>query len=118
MASKSEAKQLAGELLRLVPVGQSMQAQHDAKMGEAYDEVWGRLESLGVPVWDKDDEMPDEVTPYFVYLMAHNKMDLYGISDSLYVRIANRVGPEGQNALIEIKALMEEPYYTNAMTDY
>lgn len=118
MASKTEAKQLAGELLRIVPVGQALQSQHDVKMGEAYDEVWARLENLGLPVWEKTDDMPDEITPHFVGLMALNKMNLYGISDSLALRILSQTGQDGNLALMEIKALMSEPFTTNEATDY
>ena len=119
MASKAETQQLCGELLRLVPIGQTLQSHHDARMSEAYDEVYAELEALNLPVWATDAEMPDEITPHFVNLMAYNKADLFGISDSLYQRILVKVGNEGQKAKDAIKALMNAAYYNNDdPTDY
>lgn len=119
MASKVEAKQLAGELLGIVPIGQAMQSQHNVKMGEAYDEVHAELETLNLPVWATTEEMPDEITPHFIGLMAFNKMDLYGISDSRYQRILLKVGPEGDTAKDAIRLLMSAAYSsTDAPTDY
>ena len=43
-------------------------------------------------------EMADEVTPHFIALMAFNKMNLFGVSDSLYTRIVNQVGVDGSTA--------------------
>lgn len=118
MASKAETQQLAGELLRLVPIGQALQAHHDVRMGEAYDEVYAELEVLGLPMWGSN-EMPDEITPHFVNLMAYNKADLYGISDALYQRILLKVGDKGEKAKDDIKSLMAEDYYSsNDPTDY
>jgi len=119
MASKAETQQLAGELLRLVPIGQALQSQDDTRMGEAYDEVYARLETKGVSVWETTEEMPDEITPYFIHLMAFNKMNLYGISDNLAVRIKIEVGDEGNKAIGTIKSLMAEPFSSAEQpTDY
>ena len=99
MASKAETKQLAAELLKITVIGQSFQSQHDVRLGEAYDEVYARLNTLGLPVWDKSAEMPNEITPHFVALMAFNKMLLYGVSNAIFQRILNRVGEDGEKAI-------------------
>lgn len=117
MASKAETKQLAGELLRLVPIGQSLQSQHDARMGEAYDEVYARLDTLGLPVWDTSAEMPDEITPYFVGMMALNKIPIYPVSDKLYQRILILVGDDGEKAISTIRSLMSAPYCPDENSD-
>jgi len=110
MTTKTEAKQLAAEMLKIVPIGQAMQSQHDTRMGEAYDEVYGQLQVKGLAVWDSTGEMPDEITPYFVTLMAHNKFDLYKVSDSLYQRILFKAGPEGEKAVGNIRYLVNGSY--------
>ena len=118
MASKAETKQLAGELLRIVPIGQTLQSHHDTRMGEAYDEVYAELQSIGLPVWDTDEEMPDEITPHFVGLMAFNKADLFGISDNLYQRILIKVGDEGNKAKAKMREILANSYYSSEATDY
>ena len=117
MASKAETKQLAAELLKITVIGQSFQSQHDVRLGEAYDEVYARLNTLGLPVWDKSAEMPNEITPHFVALMAWNKIDLYRVSNSLYQRILNKVGDDGAKAISSIRALMSAPYSPSENTD-
>ena len=110
MTSKTEAKQLAGELLKIVPIGQAMQSQHDTRMGEAYDEVYGSLQVKGLAVWDSTAEMPDEITPFFVTLMAHNKMDQYSVSDKLHGRILFKAGEDGEKAIGNIRNLVNGSY--------
>jgi hypothetical protein len=110
MTSKTEAKQLTGELLKITAIGQAMQSQHDTRMGEAYNEVYGALQVKGLAIWDASGEMPDEISPHFVYLMAHNKMDSYKVSDSLYQRILFKAGNEGEKAIGNIRNLVNGSY--------
>lgn len=119
MTTKAEAKQLAGELLRLTPIGQALQSQHDTRMAEAYDQVLAELDNYGVNVWASTESMPASVSPHFVALMAHNKMNVYGVSDSLYTRIVNRVGIDGHTGRQTIKGLVNEGYSNiDEPTDY
>lgn len=119
MASKAEAQQMCGELLKLVPIGQALQSQHDAKMSEAYDEVYAELEVMNLPVWATTAEMPDEITPHFVNLMAYNKIDVYPVSQTLYQRILFKVGDGGEKAKEAIRALMNSAYCNiDEATDY
>ena len=106
MASKAEAKQLAAEMLRIVPVGQTMQSHIDTRMGEAYDEVYGALQVKTLTTWDSSGEMADEITPHFVVLMAFNKMDIIGVSDALYQRISIKAGKDGENAISHIRQIV------------
>jgi len=119
MATKAEANQLAGELLRLVPIGQALQSQHDTRMGEAYDEVYAQLQVKGLAIWDSTGEMPDEITPFFVVLMAHNKLDLVGVSTELYQRILFKAGSDGEKATDNIRNLVNPSYTSDdEQTDY
>ncbi|MCZ6897636.1 MAG: hypothetical protein O7D95_02855 [Betaproteobacteria bacterium] len=110
MASKAEAQQLAGELLRLIPVGQALQSQHNTRMGEAYDEVYAELENIGLALWDTADEIPDEITPHFTAMMAWNKRNIYGISEALYQRLLLQVGDESKKAISRIRMLLSQAY--------
>jgi hypothetical protein len=119
MTSRTEAKQLAGERLKIVPIGQPMQAQHDTRMGEAYDEVYAQLQVKGLAVWDSTGEMPDELSPYFVTLMAQNKMEIYTVSDPLYQRITFKAGPDGEKAIGNIRNLVNGSYISeDEQTDF
>lgn len=119
MATKAEAKQLAGEMLRLVPINQSMQSHHDTRMGEAYDEVYAQLQVKGLAIWESTAEMPDEITPFFIVLMAYNKMDVVGVSDTLYQRILFKSGDEGEKAIGAIRNQVVASYTTeDHPTDY
>jgi hypothetical protein len=119
MASKAEAKQFAAEMLRLVPVGQSLQPHHDTRMGEAYDEVYAMLQVKQLATWDSSGEMPDEITPHFVVLMAYNKRNIVGISDTLYQRIQVDAGRDGETAVRHIRNAITPSYSTeDEATDY
>lgn len=119
MASKDEAQQLAAELLGIIAIGQSIESPHDTRMEEAYNEVYAELQVLALPVWATTEEMPDEVTPHFVGLMAHNKLNLYSVSDSRYQRIINQTGANGERAKSNIKSLLRDSYEDlNEATDY
>lgn len=119
MTSKAEAKQLAGELLKIVPINQAMQSQDDTRMGEAYDQVYADLREEGLATWATSGEMNDEITPHFIALMAYNKLDSYPTSDSLYQRILRRAGFNGENAKREIRKLITPAYESlDEPTDY
>ena len=119
MASQAEAKQAAGIILGITVIGQALQSQHTVQMGEAYDEVYAELENIGLALWAKADEMPDEITPHFTALMAWNKRTTYGISEARYQRLLLQVGDEGKKAISRIRMLLSQAY-SNAdeATDY
>ena len=108
--TKAQAKQRAGELLKIVPIGQSMENQDDTRMGEAYDEIYAKLQINGTAIWAASGSMPSEVESDFVYLMADSKIDLYPVSDNLYTRIKNKVGPDGLTALNSIRRQLGDTY--------
>jgi len=119
MASKAEAKQLAAELLRIVPINQTMQSHHSTRMGEAYDEVYAQLQVKGLAIWASSAEMPDEITPHFVMLMAYNKKDLVGTSESQYQRIMIEAGVDGEKSIGNIRNLINPAFVTEEFeTDY
>ena len=108
--TKAQAKQRAAELLKIVPINQSMENQDDVRMGEAYDNIYAKLQINATAIWDDTGSMPSEVETDFVYLMADDKIDLYPVSDNLYARIKNRVGPDGITALNSIRRQLGDVY--------
>jgi hypothetical protein len=117
--TKTDAKQRAAELLKIVPIGQGMENQDDVRMDSAYDEIYAKLQINGTAVWDSTGTMPDEVDSDFIYLMADSQIDLYPVSDNLYARIKNRVGPDGITALNSIRRQLGDIYEDlDRPTDY
>ena len=110
MASKAEAKLRAGELLKVTPIGVALEEPVSTRLGEAYDEVYARLQILGLAIWASSAEMPDEITPHFVALMAHNKMDALGTSAARYQRILIKVGDNGEKAIDNIRELVYQTF--------
>jgi len=108
--TKTEAKQRAAELLKIVPIGQSMESQDDTRMGEAYDEIYAKLQINGTAIWASSGSMPDEVVDDFVHLMADNKINLYPVSDNLYAKIKSRVGKDGIDSLNNIRRQLGDVY--------
>ncbi len=119
MATKAEAQQRAAEMMKIVPVGQAVDANIDARLGEAYDEVYARLQLEGLAIWLSTEAMPDEVVPYFVALMAENKMGQIPVSEKTAAEILRRTGPDGEVAMGMIRKFLNTSYEDNEpITDY
>ena len=88
MTTVPEIKRQALELLGRLRLGQSYQTQDNTAMQESYDEVYASLSELGVATWTSTGSVPLELTPPVVALVAWNRIDVYGVSDSRYQRIA------------------------------
>ena len=92
MTTVPEIKRQSLELLGRLRLGQSFQTQDDVAMQKSYDEVYASLKELGVATWTSTGSVPDELTPPVVALVAWNRIDVYGVSDSRYQRIAAKAG--------------------------
>ena len=110
MTTKAEAVQLAAEFMRIVPVGQSLQSQHDARIKDAYDWTYSKLENRGLAVWASTGAMPTEVTPHFVALMSLRASEYEGVSPEVYQKIILKAGPNGETAESEIRSLVRPDY--------
>jgi hypothetical protein len=88
MATVDVIKRQSLELLGRLRLGQTFQSQDDAAMLESYNEVYADLKETGLATWG--DDVPDKLVPHVVSLVAMNRVDVYGVSDSRYERIAAR----------------------------
>jgi hypothetical protein len=87
-----EIKRQALELLGRLRLGQDYQTQDNVAMQKSYDEVYASMREMGLATWTSTGDVPDELTPPIVALTAWNRIDVYGVSDSRYKRIAIRAG--------------------------
>lgn len=119
MTTRAESVQLAAEFMRVVPVGQALRSEHDARLKNAYDWVYNRLENLGLAGWASTGSMPTEITPYFVGLMALNASNYFGVSADIYQKILLVAGANGVNGEKEIRLLIKPSYESiDQPTDY
>jgi len=90
MTTKAEIRNQALSLLGRLRLGQSPQNQDKVSVDQAYNEVYEGLKTIGLATWSSTAEVPNDVTPHVVALVAMARVDTYGVSDSRYTRILNR----------------------------
>ena len=87
MATTAEVRDRAANLLGILPLGQSLQAQDAARISSGYNEVYERLRLDGLATWTSTGSIPNEVVPHVVALVAENCVNDYGCSTERYQRI-------------------------------
>lgn len=111
MTTKAEMRQRVGEDLSLVPVGQDLEFQDQARIDATFEEVYARLKQKGLATWASTAEVPEELTPYFALLMLQKLAGLsYSVPDSRYQRIQIEAGPDGEAALATLAELAIPEY--------
>jgi len=113
MATKAEVRQRVGEDLGLVPIGQALEAQDQARIDACYTEMYERLKTLGVAAWAAAGPVPNKLVPSFCLLMASHLLTSYSVPESRYVRISNDAGPDGSLALNTLAGLAVDEYESN-----
>lgn len=107
MTTKAEVRNQALQLLGVLQIGQSAQAQDATEIETAYDEIYADLKDEGLATWAAAGEVPEKATPHVVSLVALSRADTYGISDSRYQRILARAGLNGVIAKREIRRVTQ-----------
>lgn len=113
MATKAVIRQRVGEDLALVPIGQDLESQDQARIDQTYDEVYELLKDRGLATWPSTAEVPTKVVPHFVLLMEEKLLNSYGVPDSRYQRIKADAGPDGSLALTALAEAIVPPYVSN-----
>ena len=106
MATVTEVVDRAANDLGILRLGQTLQAQDSTRITEAYNEVYATLVNEGLATWASTAEVPDELVPHVVALMADNCINVYGLSKERYQRIKGASIP----ALREIRRLTAPIY--------
>lgn len=116
MATKQEIRQMVGEDLSIVPIGQDLEAQDQAKIDTVYDQVYLRLKRKGLASWASTDEVPDELVPYFSLMIKEKLLTAYSVPDTRYNRIMLEAGPDGTTAMLKL-AELSTPEYESTDTE-
>ena len=115
MATKTEVIERAATDLGILRLGQSLQSQDDARIEAGYNEVYQGLEEQGLAIWTTTGEVPTNLVPYVVALVANNCAPSYSVSDKRFQRISF----SNINALREIKRIVAPEYESvEPVTDY
>lgn len=106
MATKAEIRKRAAYKLGILTIGQSLASQHQARIDEAYDEVYAQLKEDGLAVWASTAEVPGKLVRHVAALMAENCYDEYGVSEAR----ASRIIAAATVARVKIQELVAEDY--------
>lgn len=87
MATQAETRDLAGNELGMLRLGQSLQAQDATRIETARTQVYAQLKKDGHAIWASTAAIPDELVPHVVALIAENCLGTYGVSTERYQRI-------------------------------
>ncbi len=86
-STKADIRQQVAERLRIVPVGQTVQSQDQAKLDLHYDQIYAELKGVGVATWSATGSVPTELQGHMANLVALDATDVYHVSDKLYARL-------------------------------
>ena len=119
MATASEIRDRAANDLGLLRLGQSLQSQDSTRITDGYTEVYAKLKKDGLATWASTAEVPDELVPHVVAMVARNCLLTYPASPERYQRIMLAAGPEDATALREIRRLSVPDFISqDEATDY
>lgn len=104
MTSASGIRDRAANDLGLLRLGQALQDQDKTRIESAYDEVYAQLKNEGLATWASTADVPDDLVPHVVALVAQNCLSTYGVSNDRYTRITN----SSSSALREIRKLVAQ----------
>lgn len=110
MATKAEVRQRVGEDLGLVPIGQTLEAQDQARIDACFGEMYARLKEKSIATFPSTGPVPDALVPSFCLLMASHLLTSYSVPESRFIRISNDAGPSGSLALNMISSLAFPEY--------
>lgn len=110
MATVTEAKNRALEILGAKGIRQDANTSDLTRIGASYTEVYADLKTEGLAIWAEAGTIPDDIMPHLSSLMAFNAMNDFGVSNDRYSRILNTVGDGGFKSKREIRALVQPDY--------
>ena len=85
--TKANVVKRAAEELGIIPVGQSLQSQHNTRITQGYTEVYRQLEEEELATWASDGNVPDKIAKHVISLVAENCLETYPVSNDRYQRI-------------------------------
>lgn len=114
MATKAQVRQRVGEDLSLVPIGQDLESQDQARIDQTFDEVYEILKDKGLATWSSTSEVPTKAVPYYCLLMEEKLINTYSVPESRYQRIKQDAGPDGEMAMAKLAKAILPSYESNS----
>jgi len=108
----NEIRDRAANDLGLLRLGQSLQAQDDSRISQAYNETYAELKEEGLATWASTASVPDQYAPHVISLVAYNCLDTYAVSLERYNRVLLKAGANGELAKQNIRKLFNTNFET------
>jgi hypothetical protein len=119
MTTKADIRQMVGEELGLVPIGQTLEAQDQARIDAAYDYVYDQLREKGLASWASSGSVPDRIVPYVCLLIEEKLLIAYSVPESRMLRVKTSAGEGGSLAFLKLAELSVQEYTsTDLPQDY
>lgn len=106
MVTASELRDRAAQELGLLQPGQSLAANHAARVTQGYAEVFEKLKKDGFAAWAYSGDVPNEFVQELAFMIAENCLGTYGVSEARY----NRIKIGAQEAKRDIQKFATEDY--------
>jgi hypothetical protein len=87
MATAAEIRDKAARKLGILGVGNTLRAEHQADLDEAYLDVYNMLAADDLTPWDFDEEVPDDLVEPVVSLVAYARYVDYGVPQERSLKI-------------------------------
>lgn len=110
MATKAEIRQRVGEDMCIVPIGQALENQDQARIDATFDETYERLKEKGLATWASTAEVPTELVPYFTLMMCEKLSNSYSLPEKKLIQLKTAAGPDGNAAMANIAELVTPEY--------
>lgn len=107
--SKAVILQQVGEELGLVPIGQALEAQDNARISDAYDTVYEILKEKGAATW-ASTSVPTKLAHYVKLMIEEKLLTAFSVSEARNARIKAEAGDDGTLALAKLLRLAVEAY--------
>lgn len=119
MSTKAQVRQQVGEDLGLVPIGQDLESQDQARIDTAYTQTYERLKEEGLAAWASAGPIPDRLVPYLCLLMEQRLLVSYSVPESRFIRINTEAGPDGETAMKKLaRLIIQEDNSLDGPADY
>lgn len=117
MATKAEIRQRVAEDLGLVPIGQTVESQDQARIDATFDEVYATLKDKGLAIFTSTGPVPARLVPSLCLLMSVKLLTSYSVPESRYVRITTEAGPDGSLATQVFAGLAKDTYVADSSVE-
>ena len=92
MATVSEVRQGALQLLGILGIGDTASTADDTQMTKRYDELFDDFKFHGMDYWPSAGPVPDRFAPHVEALIAYHSLEDYSVSQPREMKIIRKAG--------------------------